>query len=203
MSSQALLDAVETAGREAFAQLEQETGQQVEAVLAGTRQTAESRREAARQEVLRPLAAERARRLHEAQMEALKITAAARDEIVEKQLAQVEARLQTLRDAPHYPAVFRQLVVEAVQQLGDGETAASSCLAIDARDEPLAQDVLRTLASQMTLVPELTTWGGVVARSEDGRIIVTNTLEARLEQLKPRLGTLCPILPTPTPDCEP
>lgn len=62
-------------------------------------------------------------------------------------------------------------------------------LEVDVRDETLAEDIVQTLPVKMEIVPELETWGGVVVRSGDGRIAVTNTLESRLEQLKPHLGT--------------
>jgi len=196
MISQALLEAVETAGKDELAQLQQETRQRIEAILATAEETAESRRETAYKEVLRPVATERARRLHEAQMEALKITAAAHDQIAEKLLAQIENRLRTLRDQPYYKGTFNRFVEEAMRMLGQEELAGNHQspaepprLEVDVRDETLAEDIVQTLPVKMEIVPELETWGGVVVRSGDGRIAVTNTLESRLEQLKPHLGT--------------
>ncbi|MFZ0545977.1 MAG: V-type ATP synthase subunit E [Candidatus Promineifilaceae bacterium] len=188
MSSQALLDAIETTGKGQLARLEQETRERVDEILAETEKTAASRRDAAYRDALGSLTAERARRLHEAQMEALKITAAARDQAAQKLLALIEARLQALRDDPQYPAIFRHLVEEAFQRLGEQESAELPHLEVDARDVTLAQDILLSQSWEVIIVPTLTSWGGAVARSGDGRITVTNTLENRLEQLKSHLG---------------
>lgn len=200
MTYQALLEAIEAAGQDALAELERETAGQIEAVLAEAAETAGIRRKAAYEDALRPAGAERARRLHEARMEALKITAAARDELAERLRVQVEAQLGTLRDQPQYPAIFRRLVEEAVTMLGEQEMATCENgpagpprLEVDGRDEALALELLqelpRKVGIEMIVAPEITTWGGAAARSGDGRITVTNTLEARLNQLAPRLGT--------------
>lgn len=194
MSSQALLDAIETAGKEQLAQLEQETSERVEEILTKAKETAESRRDKAYQEAVRPISTKRAQRLHEARMAALKISAAARDQTAEMLLDQVEARLQSLRDQPAYQELFRRLVEEAVATLGRNEIADPATsglprLIVDGRDEPLAQKTLQALSLEMEIAPDLESWGGVVLQSGDGRIVVNNTLENRLEQLKPHLGT--------------
>ncbi len=194
MSSQALLDAIEKAGKAQLAQLEQETSERVEEILAEAKETAESRREAAYREAIRPKAVERARRRHEARMAALKITAATRGQTAEMLLDQVEARLQSLREQPAYQELFRRLVEEAVATLGRNEIADPATsglprLIVDGRDEPLAQKTLQALSLEMEIAPDLESWGGVVLQSGDGRIVVNNTLENRLEQLKPHLGT--------------
>lgn len=199
MSSEALLKAIETAGQEALAQLEQETSQRVEEILSDAKDTAESRRKEACQEAQRPLATERARRLHEARMEALKITAAARDKAAERLQAKVQSRLSKLRSNSEYRAIFRHLFEEAVQMLGEQEIADSGngspempSLEIDGRDGELARDLLKQLDMEMDITTNLSSWGGVVVRSGDGRIVVTNTLEARLAQLEPYLERFIP-----------
>lgn len=194
MSSQALLEAIETAGKEELARLERETQKRVEEILADAEETAITEKEAAYQEAFRPLKTERARRLHQARMDALKITAEARDTVVKRISAQIETRLEGLRQQPEYDDIFRRLLEESVQVLGEDEFTNNHQsfenlpqLEVDKRDQPLARKALNDHSDKLEIVPKLESWGGVVLRSGDGRIVVNNTLETRLEQLKPHL----------------
>jgi len=111
-----------------------------------------------------------------------------------------------LRAEPGYPLILRRLVEEAIHALGPlpaGRSASSPpsapqhlsdggeedlpALEVDPRDEVLLHHILDDLGLDLSIMPTLRCWGGVVARSGDGRVVVTNTLEARLERATPFL----------------
>lgn len=120
-----------------------------------------------------PLERERARRLNQARRDALNAAGHASERLYSAAIGQTHARLHTLRDAPQYPAVLRALVMEAISALG-----GSVVLRADPRDTALLHDIVPNVPLEW----DLETAGGVEARSADGRIVVTNTLEARLSQ---------------------
>lgn len=194
MSLETILQKITASGEAELIELQREKEIQIQNILTEAKQEAAERREAARQAVLQPVSGECARRLHKARLEALQLVGSTRDEVVAEALAQVEACLRQLRHSPMYPTILKRLVEEAVRVLGEeelnGDLAVSSFrpeLAIDSRDESLWPDILADLALELDVVVTLDSWGGIILRSGDGRIIVTNTLEARLERATPFL----------------
>ncbi len=186
MSLAAILAAIEASGEAEAARLHAETEARVRQIMAQAERTAAARREAARREALRPAAAECARQRYHAKLEALRTVGAVRASLVQTALAEIHTRLAGYRAAPDYPPILRRLTEEAVRALGSEPAQGSLCrLEIDARDEALARRILGDLGLEMA--PSLNCWGGVVARSGDGRIVATNTLEARLERAAPFL----------------
>ncbi|HEX6384994.1 MAG TPA: V-type ATP synthase subunit E family protein [Anaerolineae bacterium] len=183
MGLEAIIAAIEANGAAALAQLEQKTAAQVETILSAAAQSAKERREAARRDAMKPAAVESARLLYQAEAEASSVTAAAHEELFNEVIAQTRRRLADLRQEPDYPEIWQRLANEAIQLLGEDE-CEGAILEIDPRDKKLAQG----LADRgLVLQPVLACAGGVIARSSDGRIIITNTLESRLERALPLL----------------
>lgn len=194
MSLEVILKSIETSGEVELAQLQQETETRMQQILAEAEQKAALRHEMTRQTVVTPVAGERARRLHQARLEALQIVAAARDQLVTSALEQTRHCLMELRREPIYTYVLQGLIEEAVRGLGDEELNSATVipaippwLEIDARDEALVRGILLDLDLDLAIKPRLNSWGGVSVHSGDGRIIVTNTLESRLERAMPYL----------------
>ncbi|UCC54794.1 MAG: V-type ATP synthase subunit E [Anaerolineaceae bacterium] len=194
MSLEVILKSIETSGEVELAQLQQETETRMQQILAEAEQKAALRHEMTRQTVVTPVAGERARRLHQARLEALQIVAAARDQLVTSALEQTRHCLMELRREPIYTYVLQGLIEEAVRGLGDEELNSATVipaippwLEIDARDEALVRVILLDLDLDLAIKPTLNSWGGVSVHSGDGRIIVTNTLESRLERAMPYL----------------
>jgi vacuolar-type H+-ATPase subunit E/Vma4 len=194
MSLETILKAIEASGEHELAQLEQETEALVQQILAEAEQKAALRKDLARQTAVSPAAGERARRLHQARLEALHIVAAARDQLVTAALEQTRRCLMELRREPLYARVLQGLIEEAIRALGDEELNSGTAeitkqpwLEIDPRDENLVREILLDLDLDLSTKATLSSWGGVAVYSGDGRIIVTNTLETRLERVTPYL----------------
>jgi len=185
MALDSIIAAIEAETKAEIAEIRAAAATGAEKVLQAAREQGEQQ---AAQELLiarKAAAAERAHLLHQAQLESRRIIAGAQQELVADVLTAVQARLQRMRDDPGYPELFQRLVAEALQALGE-EERESATLVVDPRDLGLAQQ----LGLNIALAAELECWGGAAARSEDGRIVVDNTLAARLEQSKPHLHRL-------------
>ncbi|MGW8250055.1 MAG: V-type ATP synthase subunit E, partial [Anaerolineales bacterium] len=155
---------------------------------------AERLTELACEKALEPASHERARLIHRARLEAMQTVGEARKELVDAALEQVRGRLVNLRTDACYPDVLRQLLLEALAELDeaeqDGKNARSGsqiCLEASPDDQVLLESVLRSLELDLPVSYSLNCWGGVVAKGENGKIVVINTLEARLERAVPYL----------------
>jgi V/A-type H+-transporting ATPase subunit E len=109
-----------------------------------------------------------------------------REALVDTALERVRGRLAALRTDPSYPRELRRLVQEALDELSP-EGAGSTSLLADPRDEELLCEALSDLGLGTPVSYELDCQGGLIAMSQDGRIVVTNTLESRLDRATPFL----------------
>jgi vacuolar-type H+-ATPase subunit E/Vma4 len=152
--------------REGVAQIRESAGREIEAL-----------NEYRRQAGLAPLQRARARRLNRARQAAQAAAGRARDGLLREAFTVARSWLAELRANATYPAILRALALEALAQI-EGDAVLHG----DPRDEALLRVVG---AGRLRL--DLTTLGGVEAHSPDGRIIVDNTLEARLSKSEPLL----------------
>ncbi len=189
MSLDAILAAIEATGETEAAHLRSEAAARARAILDEAERKAIAVREDARRTALRPSSSEQARRLHQAKLEALRTVGEIRQRLVETALAETRQHLMNLRADSNYPFILHRLIEEAVEALGDtGPHDGRVVLEIDPRDEVQVQQALKELGLDLQVAPSLNCWGGVVIRSSDGRVVVTNTLESRLERATPFLG---------------
>lgn len=188
MSLQAILDAISAAGEAQIREVERLANTRAREILSTADLEAQEAREAASEKASAPAGRERARILHLAHLESLHIRGNVREALVEATLDRTRGRLANLHAEREYPAILRRLVEEALAEIDDspGETGKIS-LEADPRDQLLLEKILVILGLDLRIEYPLNCWGGVVARSEDGQIVVINTLEARLERALPYL----------------
>ncbi|MBI3763581.1 MAG: hypothetical protein HY260_17185 [Chloroflexi bacterium] len=208
MSLEAILAVIEAGGDADAARIRAETEARVRQIQTEAERSASARHEQARRAALLPAAGERARRLHRARLESLRTVGEVCDRLVDAALAGTRASLAGIRASPDYPIILRRLTEEALTVLGDeAQPGAPPRLEADPRDTALLRQVLDGIGLDAPITPCLNGWGGVVARSGDGRIVAINTLEARLERAAPflrrQLAALfeneCLTSTTPTP----
>jgi vacuolar-type H+-ATPase subunit E/Vma4 len=77
--------------------------------------------------------------------------------------------------------VLGTLAEEALTELASGGAGNARLLA-DPRDRSLLKSILDDLKLDLPVNYELNCWGGLIAKSEDGRVVVINTFESRLER---------------------
>jgi V/A-type H+-transporting ATPase subunit E len=188
MSLEAIVSAIEAEGAAALERLRTESRARVAAVLENARAEAEQTREMARRLAAAPATAECTRLLQQARLEALLLTSKARDQLLTDVLDEARECLARLRERPDYPAILERLAEEAIAALRQDE-ATCTLVEVDPRDEALVHCALRPFGNPapITVRPGLNGWGGVVVHSDNDWIIVTNTLESRLERATPHL----------------
>ncbi len=187
MSLQIILDKIRAAGDAQIREVEKNAQVQVSGILAQARMEAEQAREDTGNHVSAPAVAECARILHRARLDALHIVGNVREDLVDSAIEQAQALLSNFRADPSYPVILQNLTEEALAQLRISEQDGRPHLLADPRDKALMTDILKDLRLDISVRYELECWGGVTARSEDGRVVVINTLEERLERATPFL----------------
>jgi vacuolar-type H+-ATPase subunit E/Vma4 len=188
MSLEAILEAIGDAGDAQVSEIEARTRTQVYEVLANARVEAEDIDEDAYNTAFAPAAKERARIIHRARLEAMRIVGEAREALVDMTLERTRGALTGLRTDRLYPDVLCRLLEEALAELGSSvEHEAKIHLEADRHDRVLLEKLLLHLVVDVEVSYTKDCWGGLIARSEDGRVVVDNLLETRLERAIPFL----------------
>lgn len=188
MSLYAILEKIRAAGDNQVGEIEAQARIQVFQILADARGKAEEARRAAFLEASAPVAKERASILHHARLESLKTVGEVREALVDTALERIRGYLAGLRTDQSYSQIFTCLVLEALDEIrASVGNAGSIFLDVDPRDQLLVEKIILNLHLDLEIGTGLSCWGGLVAKSGDGRVVVTNTLEARLERALPYL----------------
>lgn len=182
MSLQAILDTIHAAGEAQVQEINRETQAQVGEIMAHARMEAHQGKEEAHAASSAPAARERARILHHARLEALRLVGNVREKLVDDALAQARERLAAIRTTPFYADVLRQLTLEALVELTTPGREEKAVLVADPRDRKILEDILAGINLDPHVSYDLNCWGGLIAKSEDGRVVAINTLETRLER---------------------
>lgn len=188
MSLEAILATIEGSGQEEADALVQKAQAEAAAIIEQAQRQAQRVQKDAREQAAMPAFRERARMLHRARLEALRTVGDARETAVDAVLVQARIILSQVRARPDYPGVMRRLTEESLAELQRSlEDIGAARLEVDARDEELMADIIKGFGLQIPISCSLACWGGLVASSEDERIVVINTLESRLERAMPFL----------------
>ena len=187
MSLQAILDRIEAAGEEQTKTIERETQAQIGEILARAHMEAEQIEKVACAASRAPAARERARILHHARLEALRLVGNVREEMVDSALSQTREQLANIRTTPLYADVLHQLTIEALTELAAPKRNENVELVADPRDQTVLKNILPKLDLDLHVSYDLTSWGGLIAKSGDERVVAINTLETRLERATPFL----------------
>lgn len=102
------------------------------------------------------------------------------EELFSSAFAEAKIRLSGLRNRPEYPAIFKKLTQDAAGELG----TAVFHVHVDKRDEVLCRNTLAALNLHAEIHPDLVSSGGIVACLPDTSVVISNTVESRLERVK-------------------
>ena len=180
MGLQAILEEIRAAGEAQVQAIEQSAKFQVNGILAQARAEARQIEEDACADASAPAIAERARILHRARLEALRVVGDVREDLVDTAIARARERLASIRADHSYSTVLRTLTEEALTELASGGAEKAQILA-DPRDRALLETILDDLKLDMPVGYGLNCWGGLIAKSKEGRVVVINTFESRLD----------------------
>lgn len=179
----AILEAIRASARDQVREIEARADSQVYEILASARLEAKEIHEEACGEAAAPAAKERARILHRARLEALLTVGNMREKLVDTALERTRGFLVGVRTDQSYPVVLHLLTEEALDEIKASLREAGTIhLEVDPRDKNLMETFIPDLDLDLTVGYELDCWGGLVAKGEDGRVVVINTLESRLQR---------------------
>ena len=182
MSLQSILEKIHHTGEARVQEIEREIQSQVGEILARARMEAQQIKDDSCADASAPAARERARILHHARLEALRLVGNVREELVDAALTRTREHLATIREDTFYPDVLRRLTQEAMNELTAPGREVKAVLVADTRDKTILEDILAGMDLNLHVNYVLKCWGGLIAKSEDGQVVAINTLEARLER---------------------
>lgn len=188
MGLSAILEAIALAGADQIKEIDKRAADEVVDLLARSTAQAQQMKEDALAREVQPAYRERARILHRARLESLRITGNVREALIDETLERARGHLSAIRAGPLYPEVLYDLVQETLAGLEETlEEFHCAQLAADRRDQVLLQNIANDLHLDLTVTYDLRCWGGLVATSCDGRVVIINTLEARFDRAVPFL----------------
>lgn len=193
MGLEAVLAAIEAEGEAQIRQLNAVSEQRVQAILEVAVAQAQRQRQAwiARCEHDARIQAERL--LRRAQHEANLTQHLAQQQAIEAALHDLRDRLSSVRTRPDYGDIMKYLMREAIEALHPSLAVdETTLLEADPRDEAIITTLvdlpeMRGAIGGLTIHYTLQCAGGLNLSSEDGRIVVCNTLEHRFEMALPEL----------------
>jgi vacuolar-type H+-ATPase subunit E/Vma4 len=186
MGLQAILEKIRATGEAQVQEIEQSAHFQANGILAQARADVRQIEEDASAKASAPAVAERARILHRARLEALRVVGDVREELVNTAINRARERLASTRADQSYTAVLHTLTKEALTELSSDGVGKAQLL-VDFNDKVLMETILHDLGLDLPVFDGLNCWGGLIAKSQDGRVIVINTFESRLERAAPFL----------------
>jgi vacuolar-type H+-ATPase subunit E/Vma4 len=186
MALPVILNEICAAGDVQIQEIEKDTQAQVDEIIACAQAQAQQIKEQARASASAPATTESARILYAARLEALKTVGKVREELVDAAFVRACEWFTSIHTNKRYPSILHRLVDEALRGLAVDEKARIFA-------NPRDQAILETLKLDQPISYTLDCWGGLIVKSDDSRIVVINTFEARLERatalLRNRLTT--------------
>jgi vacuolar-type H+-ATPase subunit E/Vma4 len=191
MSLHALLQVIRDSGDTKINEIEANAYAQAREITTNALLEAESIKEQACNKAMGPAARERARLIQRARLDALRTTGEVRESLVDAALEQCHGRLAWIRSESIYPQVLCQVLRETLAELEKSLKGSvltnQAFIEADPRDKEALEGLLTEMELKLKVNYNLTCWGGLTARSEDGRVAVINTLEVRLDRATPFL----------------
>ena len=177
-----------------IAKLNRDADEQAAQLIAEAEIAARAIRARHRARVEPMLIAEAASLQNKAKLAALRAIANAREELIADALAQAEDCLAQIRASKQYAQIFRALAQEAIQAIGTQVIAR-----VDPDDVVIARAAFDALGVRTEIETQAIPLGGLEVMTRDGRIVIVNTLAARLERARHILrGPVAKILVEPS-----
>jgi len=177
-----LLKSVDESAQERERELEENARVTIESIRRKAREQAELIRQSQVSDAEKAAAVEKNKLMYIAGAENKARLIQIRGQLFLSAFNEAKLRLSHLRNDPEYPDIFKKLTVDAAEALGAGTFHVH----VDKRDEDLCKKTLALLNLNAEIIPDLASAGGLVASLPDGSIIISNTVESRLERAQER-----------------
>ena len=180
MAYEDLLKSVEESAREKELELRNREAAAVDEIKARAKKQVEAIRQVHIDEANKSITTERNKMFYLTKAENKELLIRVRETAFERAFSEAEVRFKGLRSDPKYPAVFENLLKEAAGALGD----EASVVHIDPRDEALCKKTLSLLHLSSEIRTDLVTEGGLVLSLPDSSVVISNTVESRMQRAK-------------------
>jgi V/A-type H+/Na+-transporting ATPase subunit E len=175
-----LLKSVEESAREKELELRNKAATAVDEIKARAKKRVGEIRQVHIDEADKSVTTERNKLFYLTKAENKELLIKVRETAFERAFFEAEVRLKGLRSDPEYPAVFENLLKEAAGTLGD----EAFVVHIDPRDGALCKKTLSLLFPSSEIRTDLETLGGVVLSLPDNSVVISNTVESRMQRAK-------------------
>lgn len=183
MVQEDLIRSMETTADEKKAELIARAEKQAADLKADATASADEIRARYRAETAKAVESERNRLLYSVKNGLVKDLSGLRRELFDRAFDMAGKELESIRNSAGYPVCYRELIGEAIGELDMRDVV----LHIDSRDSELCARALSELGVGCEVVQDLVCAGGLNASTKDGKVVIYNTIEARLEQAKNHL----------------
>jgi V/A-type H+-transporting ATPase subunit E len=180
MAYEDLLKSVEESAQEREQELRKKTAVAIEGIRERATKQAGEIRQAKIAEAVRSVTTERNKMLYLEKAKNKEALIKAREAVFETAFHTAEERLKDLRNDPKYKVVFEHLLREATGTVGE-----EACVVhVDPRDEGLCKSLLSSLSLNGEVRADLRTAGGIIISQHDGTVLISNTIESRLQRAR-------------------
>jgi V/A-type H+/Na+-transporting ATPase subunit E len=180
MAFEDLLKSVEESAQEKEQELRNRAAGAIDEIRNRARKQAEAIRNGHIDEANKSISTERNKLLYLTKAENKEQLIRVRETSFENAFREAGARLAGLRSDPKYPVIFEKLLREAAVVVGNEAFSVH----VDPRDEMLCKKTLSALKLTGEVSPDLTSAGGVVMSLPDNSVIISNTVESRLQRAR-------------------
>ncbi len=123
---------------------------------------------------------EKQRIIANARLQAKKLILETKESIIEKTFSLAEKKLRDIVSSDEYESILRKLIEEAISSIPDKQLQ----ILCDERDRELLRKIIKEFPRVELSEENISTIGGIIVKSKDGRIQVDNTFETRIERMK-------------------
>jgi V/A-type H+/Na+-transporting ATPase subunit E len=180
MAYESLLNSVEESAQERERELRERGKSLADEIRASARRDAEDLQNRAIQEAEKSAAAERNKQLYLTKGAIKEASLRRREEVFHATLDEAGKVLARIRDDGNYPAIFERLLLEVT---GTMENTPFR-IHVDPRDLDLCTRTLAAHGLRCEILADITCAGGLVASSTDGLVVISNTVESRLDRIR-------------------
>jgi len=180
MTYQNLIASMEVSAEKGFTETVQKANHEAEAIKRSAEATAETIKASHLESAQKSVDAERNKLIYNVKAENKMRIIKEKDAVIQQAFLDAEKSLDNFRDSTRYKEDFKKMLQEAIRELGEEKVS----LRIDPRDETLCRQVLEEVGRNSEIIKDLTTAGGLAVSTNDGKVVVSNTIESRLGNVK-------------------
>ena len=178
-----LIQAIEDGAEEKLRDIRESKDREIREILKNADAESAGLREELLAETKRRIDVEKNKKIYSAREQAKDHLARARHEVYIQVFQEAAVRLSSLRSDSSYGTFFKAVLSEVIESL-DSEKILIN---IDKKDEALCRQLIKDTGREFSIVTDLTTQGGLIGSTPDGKVVIRNTIEDRIARAKERM----------------